>query len=182
MDDQSNEASLAVEAVRLAQWRRVVLSGDTPGLTLAEAAAILGVSVESVRRRIRSGQLFATRNAHGAIRVAPLIGTPEAPHAPSGQPSSEWSRLWEEFKAARLDLDRAFRERQVERRELTEKLIAAKREVEFLRRQLESFRTAEAPGGVSGRVPGAPRERIQAKLVDIRELAKRRRPPWALVG
>jgi Helix-turn-helix domain len=175
-----NEANLAVEAVRLAQWRRVVLSGEAPGLTLAEAAAVLGVSVESVRRRTRSGQLFAYRNAQGAIRIAPLVGTPEAPHKPLDA-TRELSRLWDEFKATRLELDRAFREHQVERHSLTAKLTAARREADFLRSQLQKFRANFEPGGISGMVPNAPRERIQAKLVDIREMAKRRKRPWELV-
>src|SRR3954454_12586556 len=40
-----------------------------PALLLPEAAAVLGVSVDTIRRRVRRGQLAATHDAEGRVLV-----------------------------------------------------------------------------------------------------------------
>jgi excisionase family DNA binding protein len=48
-----------------------------PALLLPEAAAVLGVSVDTIRRRVRKGQLTATHDAEGRL----LVEIPAAMHA-----------------------------------------------------------------------------------------------------
>jgi hypothetical protein len=47
-----------------------VLDGE---LTLAEAAAIWGVSEADVRKDIKSGKVYAKRDEHGVLRVSSLV-------------------------------------------------------------------------------------------------------------
>src|SRR4051794_16675351 len=50
-----------------------------PALLLPEAAAALGVSVDTIRRRVRKGQLVATHDAEGRL----LVEVPPARYAPA---------------------------------------------------------------------------------------------------
>jgi excisionase family DNA binding protein len=53
-------------------------------LLLPEAAAVLGVSVDTVRRKIRKGQLTAAHDTEGRV----LVEVPPAMH-PAGQPPAD---------------------------------------------------------------------------------------------
>ncbi|GEM_PF-665111 len=70
-------------------------------LTITEAAAALGVSVDTVRRRIKSGEMEAHQDSRGKYLVAVEAsnGTPVAVPGPGGL--ADVARL-------KLDLDHAF--------------------------------------------------------------------------
>ncbi|HWC30185.1 MAG TPA: hypothetical protein VG845_08900 [Dehalococcoidia bacterium] len=95
----------------LAVWRRVLTQGGGPELTLPEAAVLLGTSVESVRRRIKAGQIRAFYDERGRVRiVATVVPPPEledavAPEMPEGE--AGLVRLWEELKATKADLEQS---------------------------------------------------------------------------
>ncbi len=89
-----------VEAVRLAVWRRVVEDGGRD-LTLPEAAVLLGTSVESVRRRIKTGRISAFRDARGRLRIRTSLA--EAPD----EAATSMASLWNELKAAKQELTAA---------------------------------------------------------------------------
>ncbi len=63
-------------------------------VTVAEAAALLGVSVDTIKRRIRSGGLQGTRTARGRVLVAvpgaeaAPQAVPAAPHEPVDAPQA----------------------------------------------------------------------------------------------
>jgi excisionase family DNA binding protein len=64
-------------------------AGHEAGVTLAEAASILGCSVDTVRRRIRRGELHAVQDAgrHGPTWKVLLGVTPSSVSAVSSTPS-----------------------------------------------------------------------------------------------
>jgi helix-turn-helix protein len=174
----SDPAFLSTEAVRLFQWRRIVLEGDGPGLTLAEAAAILGLSVGSVARRVKSGEIRAFRDQHGRLRISPTF---------DGTPPNELTKLWEEYKATRDQLEAASKERAGIARELAEAQEAlghSQRELSAMWRLLRSRSPAietldeapeeDHPHGIQ--TPEA--ARIQGQIADIREWARRRSRHW----
>src|SRR5262249_60460793 len=74
-----DEPSPDLEAVLMAVWRRVMEEGCGPEMSLTEAAAVLGASVASVRRRVAEGVIPAYRDTKGRIRIVPRIVAPPAP-------------------------------------------------------------------------------------------------------
>src|SRR6266511_422646 len=75
-------------------------------VSVAEAAALLGVSVDTIKRRVRSGALQGSRDARGRL----LVSVPEAPAAPQApadapQPAPHLQamrRTWRPFTSASL--------------------------------------------------------------------------------
>ena len=79
------------------------MEGAGPELTLPEAAVLLGTSVESVRRRIKTGKIRAFRDTRGRLRIrASLDSAHEEP-----EPTRNMAELWEELKAAKHQLAEA---------------------------------------------------------------------------
>jgi seryl-tRNA synthetase len=137
----------------LAVWRRVLREGGGPELTLPEAAVLLGTSVESVRRRIKAGQIRAFHDERGRVRIVATVTPPEGISGvePEEQPQ-ELGRLWQELKDTRRDLDLARAEMERLRQELglagsqaserERDLLRAQEEVLDLTRELEAAREA----------------------------------------
>ncbi|MEA2647321.1 MAG: hypothetical protein QOE92_2404 [Chloroflexota bacterium] len=116
-------------------------------VTIPQAAAALGVSVDTVRRRIKAGLLRATRSEHGAYVVEipdaavarpraaadPLHSSPAGDAAPARPRASD--RLFDRRQPGGDEQElRAVRELlEVERSRLAE----LAQQVEFLRRQLD---------------------------------------------
>ena len=188
LKSESEAGRLGLEVLRLFQWRRIVLEGDGPGLTVAEAAAILGTSVGSVARRVKSGELKAFRDPHGRLRISPVLD--EMPH-------DDLAKLWEEYKATRLRLEAAAREKL----ELAEELDAAQEALSHSQRELTAMwrllrsRPATNEGSNESFLPPQPAEediphaaqapevaRIQEQIADIREWARRRSRLWNRAG
>jgi excisionase family DNA binding protein len=98
----------------LAVWRRVLKEGGGPELTLPEAAVLLGTSVESVRRRIKAGQIRAFRDERGRIRIVATVTPPPGIALPEEQAepheSAGLAQLWQELKAAKASLDETLTE------------------------------------------------------------------------
>jgi hypothetical protein len=179
---------LGIEVLRLFQWRRIVLEGDGPGLTLAEAAAILGMSVGSVARKVKRGELKSFRDEHGRLRISPALGESR---------QDDLSGLWEEYKATRLRLAAASKESL----ELAEELAAAQEELGHSQRELTAMwrlLRSNPPADESSRETFLPPQtsederprpaptpevaRIQEQISDIREWARRRSRLWTRAG
>ncbi len=77
--------------------------GDGPELTLPEAAVLLGTSVESVRRRIKSGRIVAFHDARGRVRIQASLSPVIEPQSPA----SGLSEPWDELRTARQGLTSA---------------------------------------------------------------------------
>ena len=96
--DSSNGASRKLEAIFLALWRRSQKSGDGLDLTLAEAAALLGISVESVRRRIKAGEIRSRRDLRGRLRVVPVSPSYQSQWAQENNAqASSVGELWDKL-------------------------------------------------------------------------------------
>jgi hypothetical protein len=139
--DGSDNVPPEVEATLLAVWRRVLTEGGGPELTLPEAAVLLGTSVESVRRRIKAGQIRAFHDERGRVRIVatvtppPGFDLPEQPLEPEHEVGV--ARLWEELKAARASLDETVSENV----ELRERLAQVYERSEDMRRELNQARS-----------------------------------------
>jgi excisionase family DNA binding protein len=176
-----------VEATLLSVWRRVIEEGGGPELTLAEAAALLGSSVDSVRRRIRAGQIRAYKDGKGRIRVSASVTYSPEPLPEDITPSAETvARLWQELKEAREQLVQA---RNVNRA-LREELDATEAALDYTKGEVSNlWRVITSRNGTDEDVHGGPasrltaeRQRIQGKISNMRTIAKRRRFPWLLAG
>ena len=152
--EQSEDLAPEVETTLLAVWRRVLKEGSGPELTLPEAAVLLGSSVDSVRRRIKSGQIRAFYDERGRVRIVAAVTPPERLDQPK-QPHEEAAnlpRLWEELKATKTELDRsqsetaALRERLnlafVRSDDMRRELTHAQTEAEDLQAELDNARHA----------------------------------------
>ncbi len=177
------------EATLLSVWRRVLEEGGSPQLTLAEAATLLGSSVGSVRRRIRAGQIRAFKDSKGRIRInASVTYAPEVePLLEDAAATSETvSRLWYELKEVRDELVDA---RSTNRR-LRDELEATEAALEYTKGEVANLwavmtsrnqsRQAE-PSGPPSRL-SVERQRIQGKISNMRDIARRRRFPWSMAG
>jgi excisionase family DNA binding protein len=153
-------------------WRRFLTEGEGPSLTLAEAAAALGVSVATVRRLISQGKLDATRTSSGRLRVSPKL----APPRELSPGEADVFQLWQELK----QLSVALQETRAERDGL-------KAEVEALRTRLEQatkervstttllgFARSEVSASVDGR------EGIKHLILYARRKSRRRLWLWRL--
>jgi excisionase family DNA binding protein len=138
-----------IEATLLAVWRRVLKEGGGPELTLAEAAALLGTSVESVRRRIKAGQIRAFRDERGRVRIVATVSPPPGFSLPSVEPEdateANIGRLWQELKAAKHDLEESLSEQDRIRNrseDLRRDLNQARSEAQVLQDELDNTREA----------------------------------------
>lgn len=116
-----------------------------PSLPLAEAAALLGVSVDTVRRRIRRGELEAAKDERGRY-VVEVADTP-APSldTPAGD-LPEVAVLRE--RVARLEAELEARRREAEAAEV------AQREMRALVSQAQSLQLRLMGGGSSDSLDG----------------------------
>ena len=178
----------------LSVWRRVLAEGSGPDLTLPEAAALLGSSVDTVRRRIKAGQIRAFHDDRGRIRIsASVTYTPEGDVADDVPDAETMVRMWSELKSLheQLDQSRAAEVRLQEELEAAEKALAyTKTEVANLWRVMttrnlkQAARKATEVSHETARVLNLAeqRTRIREKVADVREIARRRKWPWGLVG
>ena len=145
-----------VEATLLAVWRRVLKEGGGPELTLPEAAALLGSSVESVRRRIKAGQIRAFHDERGRVRIVATV-TPPPGIALAGleqepEQGASLTRLWQELKATKAELGQSLAEGESARQRLSEayrrsedtrdELKQARNEAQGLQDELDNTRQA----------------------------------------
>ncbi len=184
MEQASNHEEPRYEVVAISLWKRLLLGGEGPELTLAEAAAALGVSVDTIRRRIRAGDILARRDVAGRYRVVPLLRQAsdderEALYAWA----EEVSRLEKELRETRERLDHAQSEQRVLSVELDEARdaeVKAQSELTDLWQRLNEGVLHVRPVD-----PDAPEhagtDRVQNVIFDARSLFKRRRR-WPLVG
>jgi hypothetical protein len=130
-----------VEATLLAVWRRVLKEGGGPELTLPEAAVLLGTSVESVRRRIKAGQIRAFHDERGRVRIVATVTPPPEFGLPDADPdmdaSENFSRLWEELKATKAALEQT----QFENEDMRERLNQVYHHSEDMRQELNQARS-----------------------------------------
>ena len=194
-DDDLSDRLPQVEATLLSVWRRTVTEGGGPELTLAEAAALLGSSVDSVRRRIRAGKIRAFRDGRGRIRVnASVTYDPIEGRIFEGATDSEaLSRLCEEVKVLRsqLEASEAEKVRLLNELQATENALEyTKAEVANLWRAMTTRNLRQTQGDSRGTQAdrttvldfAQERMRIQTKIADARSLARRRKWPWLQVG
>ena len=183
-----------MESTLLSVWRRTVTEGGGPQLTLTEAAALLGSSVESVRRRLKTGQIRAFRDRRGRIRVDASITYDAMDEAPETSTDGETiARLWQELKEARGKLEEA---ESVNARLLNE-LQATENALEYTKaevanlwramttRSVQQTQIDHASRSVDQRKVldfAQERTRIQGKIADVRSLARRRKFPWLQTG
>lgn len=188
--DDREETHRDFEAVLLAVWRRAMVEGCGPEMSLTEAAAVLGASVASVRRRVAAGLIPAYRDARGRIRIVPRLnfnedGTPAPPTHAQGMVA--WLR--EELSSTRDQLSQVLREKHGLQHEVStaeQTLDHMKEELGAMWRLL-SARTSRASPEVARAArrvtPGSTEvSKIQAQVMAVRKLARRRKWPWALVG
>jgi hypothetical protein len=168
--------------------------GGGPQLTLTEAAALLGSSVESVRRRLKTGQVRAFRDRRGRIRVDASVTYDPMDEPPGTATDSEAvALLWEELKEARGKLERA----ETENARLLNDLQATENALEYTKAEVANLWRAMTMRNVQQtQVDYAPRSlnqgtvldfahertRIQGKIADVRNLARRRKFPWLQTG
>ena len=170
---EQEAGALSREVLRLLLWRRTVLEGDGSGLTPAEAAAILGISVGSLARRVRSGEIKGVRDKQGRLKILPTFNE---------TPSGELAKLWEEYKATRRQLEEATKEGE----ELAQRLAAAEEALEHSQQQVSEMwqflRPTRLEPFASDEIRDETRAReaakIQGQIADVREWARRRSRHW----
>jgi len=183
-----------VEATMLSVWRRVLTEGGGPELTLAEAATLLGSSVDTVRRRIKTGQIRAFHDDRGRIRIsASVTYTPDGAADDEATDAESLARMWTELKSARDQLDASH----VEAARLQAELDAAEKALAYTKAEVanlwqvmttrnlkQAARNASEGSHETAKVLSLDerRSRIRAKVADVREIARRRRWPWGLAG
>ena len=186
-DPFENASGYEVLAVQL--WRRVAPGSRQPDLTVAEAAAALGVSAETVRRRIRKGALSARKDARGEYRIVLALESSPALLPSFGEAEAEISRLRRELAETRGQLEETRRHSEV----LVVELNAAMRAVGESQSELLQLWRQLGAGPIGSQIfiqrpepephqrsIGA--DRIQAMIFDARSRFRRRRHPWLLAG
>lgn len=154
-------------------WQRFVVGGIGPELTLAEAAAALGVSVQTARRLIRQGKLLAHKTPSGRFRVSPYL-------APPPEPESNLADLWQELKRLSALLQETRNERDTLKVEIG--ALEARLEVALLAQSvpgqptLLTFARSEVTALKSGH------DVIQGMIVAARRKSKRRLWLWRLTA
>jgi len=176
-----------IDSVLVSVWRRLTKDGVGPELTISEASAILGISADSVRRRITSGQIPAYRDLKGRLRITPRLADASDELGPAIDQASLHvvARMVDDLKSARSRIERMVQENETLRRELdsaSQALEHSRDEVTSMWRIL-STRKPAAPG-IKVRAPGGGKgvEKIQGKITAARQLAKRHKWPWGMVG
>jgi excisionase family DNA binding protein len=145
----------------------MVADEDGVELTLPEAAAVLGVSVDTVRRHIKRGELSVRKDARGRVRVLPMS-------SPQPAEAVENARLRDELAQTQRDL-----------REALWHKAAMASELEALREQNKGQLSLEAwspllhawplGGPIDRATQRLQRHRISAKIDEARRLAGSRR-------
>jgi hypothetical protein len=184
--EDREETPRDTEAVLLSIWRRALEEGCGPEMSLAEAAAVLGSSVNAVRRRVAEGIIPAYRDARGRLRIVPRLPSHAVASVQDGAEATgvvAWLR--EELKRAHEQLNQAVVDRAVLQRDVSnaeQHLIHMREEVAAMWRLL-SARTSEAKPGRPARSSPVQNEisRMQQQIAEVRKLAKRRKWPWALL-
>ncbi|HEX5369516.1 MAG TPA: hypothetical protein VFY10_08890 [Dehalococcoidia bacterium] len=180
-----------IEAALLSAWRRVIEEGGGPELTLEEASALLGSSADGLRRSIRGGQIRAYKDSKGRIRVNASVT-----YAPEFEPlSGDAAATGETVSRALTDLRQA-REELVQLQEtnrgLREELDAAEAALEYTKSEVanlwqvitsrnEPRARADDSTNPASRL-SVERQRIQGKISNMRDIARRRRFPWSMAG
>jgi hypothetical protein len=177
----------------LALWRRILREGGGPNLSLGETAALLSASLEEARIDTKPGNLRASHDDHGRVRISASVT-----YLPDGTQAEEVdaesiARLWTELKTAREQLEAS---RAAEAR-LQEDLEAAETALEYTKAEVanlwrvmtsrnmtEAVRKATQDSHETAKVItlAEQRYRIRSKVEDVREIARRRRWPWSLVS
>jgi hypothetical protein len=168
-----------LDAIFLSLWRRALEEGSGLDLTLTEAAALLGTTTQTLRRRIQRDEIQTRRDARGRLRVIPLLGV-SAEFAPGGSEDAQETvaRLFQELKRVRHDFALLQEQRDVMRRELdraNEALAWAQEELAAR----DGGGLQHWPLGREADVETQRRERVRlaSKLDEARKLAGRR--PWS---
>jgi excisionase family DNA binding protein len=179
-----------VEATMLSVWRRVLTEGGGPELTLAEAATLLGSSVDTVRRRIKAGQIRAFHDDRGRIRIsASVTYTPDGDIDTDAADAESMARMWNELKAVHEQLDAA----RAEEERLQAELEAAEKALDYTKAEVANLwqvlttrnlkQAARKAAEIAHEGPkvldlAEQRTRIRTKVNEVREIARRRRWPW----
>jgi hypothetical protein len=175
-----NEPSAAkLDAIFLSLWRRALDEGSGLELTLTEAAALLGTTTQTLRRRIQRDEIQTRRDSRGRLRVIPLLGvSAELLESGVGDAQESVARLFEELKRVRQDLATA----QSQRDSLEHELSNAREALTWAHRELAS----RTQVGLQSWPLGHPddvesqrseRVRLETKIDAARKLAGRRSWP-----
>jgi hypothetical protein len=147
-------------------------------LTLTEAAALLGTTTQTLRRRIQRDEIQTRRDSRGRLRVIPLLGvSAEMADEATQDAQATVARLFEELKRVRQDLAQM----QIKHDALQTELDGAKEALTWAQDELSSkvFGAVQSwPLGQTSDVETQRRERVRlaTKLDEARKLAGRR--PW----
>jgi chromosome segregation ATPase len=167
-----------LDAVFLSLWRRALDEGSGLELTLTEAAALLGTTTQTLRRRIQRDEIQTRRDSHGRLRVIPLLGVSAEMAADAvNDAQATVARLFEEMKRLREDLAQV----QAQRDALSEELTGAREALVWAQDELASHTYGGFQNWTLGQtsdVDTQKRERVRlaSKLDEARRLAGRR--PW----
>jgi len=167
-----------LDAVFLSLWRRALDEGSGLELTLTEAAALLGTTTQTLRRRIQRDEIQTRRDSRGRLRVIPLLGvSAELAEDAVNDAQATVARLFEEMKRLREDLAQM----QSQRDALSEELAGAHEALVWAQDELASHTYGGLqhwPLGQAADVDTQKRERVRlaSKLDEARKLAGRR--PW----
>src|SRR5688572_27113107 len=97
--NQPEPTAAQLDAVFLSLWRRALDEGSGLDLTLTEAAALLGTTTQTLRKRIQRDEIQTRRDAHGRLRVIPLLGvSAELAEDAVQDAQATVARLFEEMK------------------------------------------------------------------------------------
>jgi excisionase family DNA binding protein len=145
--------------------------------TIGEAAAVLGVSVDTVRRRVRRGTLTARRGARGQLFVVGLNGTGSLPMQAAPAP----------MQADAMPRQAAADTLRLERDHALELLGQVSAERDWLRVEIErrGVELAEMRRLLAAAMPALPppdNAAVAAEMPENRpagmETAPKRAPPW----
>jgi hypothetical protein len=167
-----------LDAVFLSLWRRSLDEGSGLELTLTEAAALLGTTTQTLRRRIQRDEIQTRRDSRGRLRVIPLLGvSAELAEDAVNDAQATVARLFEEMKRLREDLAQV----QSQRDALSEELTGAREALVWAQDELASHAFGGLQNWTLGQtsdVDTQKRERVRlaSKLDEARKLAGRR--PW----
>jgi excisionase family DNA binding protein len=177
LDDDARD----LEPVLMAVWRRLLVDGCGPDLTVAEAAAVLGISVQSVRRRLAAGMLTSYRDEQGRVRIVPRV----AGGAGGTIPEETATRLIAELRDTKRQLRDAQRQKASLERELNGKEQALQHTQEDLAamwRLMAARSSEERPASKRTQLNRDDVAKIQHQISAVRSLARRRKWPWAIVA
>jgi hypothetical protein len=168
--------AVKLDAIFLSLWRRALDDGSGLELTLTEAAALLGTSTQTLRKRIQRDEIQTRRDSRGRLRVIPLLGvSAEFAEASPEDAQATVARLFEELKRVRQDLTLA----QNERDSLQQSLDNARGALAWAQEELAARPHSGLqnwPLGLAGDVETQKQERVRlaSKLDEARKLAGRR--------